>query len=90
MYRFGAALFFANANRFAEEVNCLVGQSPSQVHCLIVDAEAFLAVERLLAGTIAKSHLDALNTTISEFDFEAALKSLDAIAEDLCEKKARD
>ena len=27
MYRFGSALFYANANRFAEEVNCLVGQT---------------------------------------------------------------
>jgi MFS superfamily sulfate permease-like transporter len=33
-------LFYANANRFAEEVNCLVGQAPSQVRWLIVDAEA--------------------------------------------------
>jgi len=46
-------------------------------------SEAFTAVERLLAGTVARSHLDALNTAISEFDFEIALKSLDAVAEDL-------
>ncbi len=53
-------------------------------------AEAFLAVERMLAGTIAKSRLDSLSTTIGEFDFETALKSLDAIAEDVYEKHARD
>ncbi len=52
--------------------------------------EAFLAVERMLAGTIAKSRLDSLSTTIGEFDFETALKSLDAIAEDVYEKHARD
>jgi SulP family sulfate permease len=40
LYHFGAALFYANANRFAEEVTCLVGQAPSQVRWLIVDAEA--------------------------------------------------
>jgi MFS superfamily sulfate permease-like transporter len=40
MYRFGATLFYANANRFAEEVNSLVGLAPSQVRWLIVDAEA--------------------------------------------------
>jgi MFS superfamily sulfate permease-like transporter len=40
MYHFGATLFYANANRFAEEANCLVGQPPSQVRWLIVDAEA--------------------------------------------------
>jgi two-component system, sensor histidine kinase and response regulator len=53
-------------------------------------AEAFLSVERILAGTAATSRLDALNTAISEFDFETALKTLDAIAEDLYEKQARD
>jgi MFS superfamily sulfate permease-like transporter len=40
MYRFGATLFYANANRFVEEVNCLVGPAPSKVRWLIVDAEA--------------------------------------------------
>ena len=40
MYRFGATLFYANANRFEEEVTCLVGQPPSPVRWLIVDAEA--------------------------------------------------
>jgi SulP family sulfate permease len=40
LYHFGAALFYANANRFAEEVTCLVGQAPSPVRWLIVDAEA--------------------------------------------------
>jgi two-component system sensor histidine kinase/response regulator len=53
-------------------------------------AEAFLAVERMLAGTIAKSRLDTLSTTIGEFDFETALKSLNAIAEDVYEKQAVD
>jgi PAS domain S-box-containing protein len=44
-------------------------------------SEAFAAVERSLAGTVARSRLDALNTAINEFDFETALNSLDAIAE---------
>ena len=48
------------------------------------------AVERMLAGTVARSRLDALNTAIDEFDFETALSSLDAIAEDVFEKQARD
>jgi len=53
-------------------------------------AEAFLAVERMLAGMIARSHLDALTTTIGEFDFETARKSLDGIAEDVCDKQTRE
>ncbi len=44
-------------------------------------AEAFPAVERTLAGTVAKSRLDAVGTAIGEFDFETALAELDKIAE---------
>jgi MFS superfamily sulfate permease-like transporter len=40
VYRFGASLFYANANRFAEEVNCLAGKAPVQVRWLIVDGES--------------------------------------------------
>jgi PAS domain S-box-containing protein len=42
-------------------------------------AEAFFAVENILAGTLHKSRLDALGTAISEFDFEGALVKLDEI-----------
>jgi SulP family sulfate permease len=52
MYRFGTALFYANANRFAEEVNCLVGQSPSQVRWLIVDAEAIARLDYSAARVV--------------------------------------
>jgi two-component system, sensor histidine kinase and response regulator len=52
-------------------------------------AEAFLVVERMLAGTIARSSLDALRTTIGEFDFETARRSLEGIAGDVYEKQAR-
>ncbi len=52
MYRFGATLFYANANRFAEEVNCLVGQAPSQVRWLIVDAEAIARLDYSAARVV--------------------------------------
>jgi hypothetical protein len=52
--------------------------------------EAFLAVEKTIAGTVARSRLDSLSTAISEFDFETALKSLEAITEDVYEKQAPD
>jgi PAS domain S-box-containing protein len=52
--------------------------------------EAFSAVESMLAGTIPKSHLDALNATISEFDFETAIAKLDAIAEHVYAQQLRD
>jgi sulfate permease, SulP family len=52
MYRFGASLFYANANRFAEEVNCLVGQPPSRVRWLIVDAEAIARLDYSAARVV--------------------------------------
>ena len=42
-------------------------------------AEAFLAVENILAGTLDKSRLGALGAAISEFDFEGALVKLNEI-----------
>jgi PAS domain S-box-containing protein len=42
-------------------------------------AEAFLAVERILAGTVDKLRLDTLNAAISEFDFDGARMKLDEI-----------
>jgi SulP family sulfate permease len=38
VYRFGADLFFANANRFTDEVRALVGHAPTAVRCFVVDA----------------------------------------------------
>jgi SulP family sulfate permease len=52
MYHFGATLFYANANRFAEEVTCLVGQPPSQVRWVIVDAEAITHLDYSAARVV--------------------------------------
>ena len=51
-------------------------------------AEAYVDVERALAGVAVRPHLDALNTAITEFDFEAALTQLDKIAEMVCAPQA--
>ena len=45
LYRFGAALFYANASRFADEIMALVGPSPTSVRWLIVDAEAITDID---------------------------------------------
>jgi SulP family sulfate permease len=46
LYQFGAELFYANANRFAEEVKAMVGDHPpSAVRWLIVDAEAIIHMD---------------------------------------------
>jgi sulfate permease, SulP family len=52
MYRFGAALFYANASRFAKEVLELTGQAPSAVRWLVVDAEAITHLDYSAARVV--------------------------------------
>ena len=54
IYRFGAELFYANANRFAEEVTCLVGGTPSAVRWLIADAEAITRLDYSASRVLAE------------------------------------
>jgi MFS superfamily sulfate permease-like transporter len=66
LYRFGAALFYANASRFAEEILTLVGSTTSAVRWLIVDAEAITNIDYSASRLIAqlKKHLDEMNVTL--------------------------
>lgn len=52
MYRFGAALFYANAGRFVQEVTRVVGAKPSQVRWLVVDAETMTHVDYSAARVV--------------------------------------
>ena len=52
LYRFGAALFYANAGRFADDILGLVGPAPSKVRWLIVDAEAMTDVDYSAARVV--------------------------------------
>jgi MFS superfamily sulfate permease-like transporter len=54
IYRFGAELFYANANRFAEEVTCLVEGTPSPVRWLIADAEAIARMDYSSSRVLAE------------------------------------
>jgi MFS superfamily sulfate permease-like transporter len=58
IYRFGAALFYANANRFSEEILGLVGPAPSPVHWLVVDAGAITSVDYTAAWVVRKLRQD--------------------------------
>src|SRR5271166_2744291 len=58
IYRFGAALFYANAGRFAEEIRALVGSPPSPVRWLVVDAEAITQVDYTAARVVRQLHQD--------------------------------
>ena len=52
--------------------------------------EAFPSVQKSLSGIVASSQLDALYTSINEFDFDTALTKLDELAESTAEMSARD
>ncbi|MGA7342487.1 MAG: SulP family inorganic anion transporter [Terracidiphilus sp.] len=52
LYRFGAALFYANAGRFLEEVSSVVRPMPSAVRWVVIDAEAMTHVDYTAARVV--------------------------------------
>jgi sulfate permease, SulP family len=54
LYRFGAALFYANATRFSSEILTLVGPSPTAVRWLIVDGEAITNIDYSAARVVVE------------------------------------
>jgi SulP family sulfate permease len=68
LYQFGAELFYANANRFAEEVKAIVGTPPSQVRWLIVDAEAIIHMDYSAARMLVELHQE-LQDSGTQFGF---------------------
>ncbi len=56
IYRFGAPLFYANAGRFTEEIQTIVGAAPSPVRWLVVDAEAITNVDYTAARVLRELH----------------------------------
>jgi SulP family sulfate permease len=45
VYRFGADLFYANQNRFTDEVRALVASAPTPVHSVVIDASAITDID---------------------------------------------
>jgi MFS superfamily sulfate permease-like transporter len=58
IYRFGAPLFYANANRFSEEIRGLVVQAPTPVRWLVVDAGPITRVDYTAARSVRQLHGD--------------------------------
>jgi sulfate permease, SulP family len=58
IYRFGAALFYANAGRFSDEIQLLVGPAPSSVRWLVVDAGAITHVDYTAARVVRELQQD--------------------------------
>jgi sulfate permease, SulP family len=52
VYRYGADLFFANADHFADEVRELVEKAPAPVKWFVVDAEAITDIDLSAADTV--------------------------------------
>jgi SulP family sulfate permease len=61
IYRFGAALFYANADLFAEQIRGLVGPTPSPVRWLAVDAEAITNVDYTAARMVRQLHEELID-----------------------------
>ena len=58
IYRFGAPLFYANANSFSEEVRMLAASAPKPLHWLIVDAGAITNVDFTAARVLLEVQKD--------------------------------
>jgi SulP family sulfate permease len=63
VYRFGAALFYANAGRFSEEIRLLVGPAPAlnpngRLRWLVVDAGAITQVDYTAARVVRELQQD--------------------------------
>jgi sulfate permease, SulP family len=58
IYRFGAALFYANVGRFADEVQALASSTHLAVRWIVVDAEAIPNVDYTAAQVVLQLHQD--------------------------------
>jgi sulfate permease, SulP family len=74
VYRFGADLFYANDNRFADEVRSLVERAPTPVRWFIVDAGAITDVDysaakslRDLLDNLGRQGVDVVFARVSSY-----------------------
>jgi MFS superfamily sulfate permease-like transporter len=58
IYRFGAALFYANAGMFADQIRGLAGPAPSHLRWLVVDAGAITNVDYTAAQVVRELQQD--------------------------------
>jgi SulP family sulfate permease len=58
VYRFGADLFYANQNRFTDEVGALVKQAPPPLRWIVIDAGAITAIDYSAARSLRDLLLD--------------------------------
>jgi MFS superfamily sulfate permease-like transporter len=58
VYRFGAPLFYANTNRFSEEIRGIVGQASAPVRWLVVDAGPITQLDFTAARSVSQLKKD--------------------------------
>ena len=66
VYRFGADLFYANANRFCDEVRALVAAAPTPVRHFVVDCSAITDLDYSAAQSLRDllDHLRERHVTV--------------------------
>ncbi len=64
IYRFGAALFYANAGRFATEVREVAGIGASPLRWLVVDAEAITNIDYTAARVVRELHQELVQAGV--------------------------
>jgi MFS superfamily sulfate permease-like transporter len=65
VYRFGAGLFYANANHFAGQVRALVAAARAAVRWLVVDAGAITEVDYSAARVLQELHEDLARDSVA-------------------------
>jgi SulP family sulfate permease len=65
IYRFGAALFYANARHFTAQIRALVAPAPTPVRWLVVDAGAITNVDYSAARTLQQLHQDLVRDGVT-------------------------
>lgn len=65
IYRFGASLFYANANLFAEELLRLAGPQDSAVRWIVVDAEAITQIDYSASRVVARLNNELGNNGVT-------------------------
>jgi sulfate permease, SulP family len=58
VYRFGAPLFYANANRFSEEIRGLIGSQPAAVRWVVVDSGPITQIDYTAARYVRQLQED--------------------------------
>jgi len=74
VYRFGADLFYANANQFADEVRALVQQAPMPIRWFIIDCSAITDIDysaaqsiRDLLHDLAQQRIEVIHARVSPY-----------------------